>query len=118
MTQENWHDQSTYESLITYGYNAIKYVLLINGGAILAILTFIGSHTERSSDLKFVIPLFILGVVSGGVAVVCAYFTQLYLFNKNNKYLTYQTIALWSICIGIFLFLAGALYASCALTIQ
>jgi len=112
MSENDWHSQKTYDSLITYGSSAIKYVLVINGGAILALLTFLGSQAEKSSNLSYVIPIFVFGVFFGGISTICAYFTQLYLFNDNDKYLVYQKGGVVSIILGLVLFLVGALCAS------
>ncbi len=43
MSNTDWHAEETYKSLMLYGNNAIRYVLLINGGAIIALLTFLGN---------------------------------------------------------------------------
>lgn len=35
MSDSEWHQEETYKSLILYGNNALKFVLLINGGAVI-----------------------------------------------------------------------------------
>jgi len=42
MKAKDWHKEETYKSLILIGLSALKFVLLANGGAAVAILAFIG----------------------------------------------------------------------------
>ena len=37
MSNEDWHLQETYKSLMLYGSNAVKFVLLVNGGSVIAV---------------------------------------------------------------------------------
>lgn len=119
---QNWHQQKTYESMITYGCNAIKFVLIANGGAIISILTFLGNHPDRISSITPALILFMLGVICGGAVNITAYFTQLSLFNQyptnvlplyDHKTWLWTSIAL--ITIGILLFAIGGLVAVMAL---
>lgn len=40
-----------FNSVITFGQSAVKYMVLINGGACMAILAFIGSIYEKDENL-------------------------------------------------------------------
>lgn len=71
---------------------AIKAVILINGGSCVAMLAFIG--TLASKDLlsteqlsRIIVPLFYFGsgVASGIVAAVAAYFTNLMIAGSSNR---------------------------------
>jgi hypothetical protein len=120
---KSWHEEKTYDSIITYGLNAIKFVLLANGGAILAILTFIGSYQNMAEKLNGSIVCFVVGVILGGLVNITAYLTQLSLFNQRNNdvpfYRNHRTW-LWLSIIVIFLgtlsFAVGAIWASSALS--
>ncbi|MDQ1328692.1 MAG: hypothetical protein QG567_1070 [Campylobacterota bacterium] len=107
MEENNWHKQETYRSLIHYGTNAIKFVFLINSGAIIALLTFIGNLLEKSnytnSDIKYAFYYFIGGIVSSGIATVFAYLTQLNLYNESSM----QTGHVWTLRISMFFVLLG-----------
>ena len=121
---QNWHQQKTYDSLMTYGLNAIKFVLVANGGAVLALLTFVGNHTEKTKGLRCTMIWFVLGVFIGGVVNILAYLTQLSLFNQRQAgvswwqdHRTYLYSAMVLILVGIMCFGAGALEAVFALTV-
>jgi len=71
MSNESWHEEETYKSLIVNGNNAIKYVLLINGGAVIALLTFLGNLLkDEKVDINMGYPLacFLMGIFFGGLA--------------------------------------------------
>jgi len=38
-----WHDKETYKSLIQIGTSALRFILLANGGAAIAILALLGN---------------------------------------------------------------------------
>ncbi len=87
MSSTDWHAEETYKSLMLYGNNAIRYVLLINGGAIIALLTFLGNLLKNSNtqiDMAWPMGLFLLGIVFGGLANMSAYFTQFSLFDETQ----------------------------------
>ncbi|MFN7401711.1 MAG: hypothetical protein ACK5R4_05190 [Alphaproteobacteria bacterium] len=119
---QNWHEEKTYESMITYGLNAIKFVLIANGGAILALLTFLGNHSEKIAGIKPAIICYVIGVLLGGIVNLTAYATQLFLFNqrddvhwcKDHRTLLYLSLAI--IFLGIICFAVGSLFAMNALS--
>lgn len=66
MTDDNWHQQETYKSMMLYGNNAVKFVLLVNGGAVIALLTFLGNLAKNDSvsiDMAWPMGCFLFGVV-------------------------------------------------------
>ena len=113
----DWHAEKTYESMITYGTNAIKFVLLANGGAVLSILTFLGNHSDKIAGVKCAITYFVVGVILGGVANMIAYITQLTLFNQRDEVGIYRDHRTWlyltmlALVLGIICFAAGSLQA-------
>lgn len=119
---QDWHQQKTYESMITYGVNAIKFVLISNGGAILSILTFLGNHPDRINGIKPALILFMLGVFLGGVVNITAYFTQLSLFNQRTDFVrklydhrTWLIVTVVLIMFGVVCFAIGGFVAVSAL---
>ena len=117
-SSQDWHQQKTYESMIMYGANAIKFVFLSNGGAILSILTFLGTHPDRVCNIKPAIIWLLLGVIVGGIANLTVYCTQLSLFNERgnsvhlmNNHRTWLFTSLVLIMFGIICFAVGAFLA-------
>ncbi len=122
-SSEKWHQQETYGSLITYGLNAIKFVLVGNGAAILAVLTFVADHVDKIASLKFSLHWFIAGIAAGGITNVTAYLTQLSLFNERGQnVIWYEDHRVWLgasvifIIAGYLCFAVGAISAVDALS--
>jgi len=84
------HALETYKSMINIGTEALKALILINGGAIVALLAFLG-QVQYGSELAAMsfrpMSLFVLGLVFAILAFLGTYFTQFVLFNEcvNNK---------------------------------
>lgn len=118
MRDSNWHQEETYKSLMLYGNNALEFVLLINGGAVIALLTFLGNLLKTDTvaiHMGWPMGCFLIGIIVGGLANLTAYYTQLMLFNESvgntdhtihTKWL-YITLAL--VILGILLFGAGSM---------
>lgn len=103
MTDDNWHQQETYKSLMLYGNNAVKFVLLVNGGAVIALLTFLGNLVKNNSvsiDMAWPMGCFLVGVMVGGLATITAYMTQLSLYNESigNTLKREHTFWLYAAC--------------------
>lgn len=82
---DNQHSIETYKSLIAIGQFSLRFVLMINGGAIVALIAFVGdlgSSTGRLPDVGAALTFFVLGIAVGGAAVVTTYLTQLVLYNE------------------------------------
>ncbi|RXJ95787.1 hypothetical protein CRU94_04005 [Arcobacter sp. AHV-9/2010] len=114
MEANDWHKKETYKSLIHYGTSSIKFVFLVNSGAIIALLTFLGTLLEKNSlintDIKFAFYYFVGGIVSSGIATTFAYLTQLKLYNES-KHQVFLYISMFFVLIGIVLFCLGSLSA-------
>ncbi len=71
-----------FRSVVTYGSAAMKSALLINGGAAVALLAFIGNIWEKETAPEAVkaltlgIAMFSTGVLAAAVANAMSYFTQ------------------------------------------
>lgn len=107
--------KSSFESVIRYGEAALKSAILINGGASIAILTFITQIWSKTpniiSSLLFSLIMFVLGTLSSSLASGMAYLTQLHHLNENNpgfKKMRKITIAL--VVLSYVLFTVGVFY--------
>lgn len=119
---EDWHIQATFKSLDEFGRSAIRFVLLSNGGALIAILSFFGSIYDQLNSIPTyhkLIPaiIFISGVFLGGLAFAGAYMTQLTLYDEtiedrsfdrcvNHMFYLWCSVAF--VITGILCFLFGA----------
>jgi hypothetical protein len=74
----------TYKSMISIGTEALRALLLINGGAVVAILAYLGKASTAPSiaqDVLTPIGFFIAGLVVATIAFLTTYLTQYHLFN-------------------------------------
>ena len=65
---DHWLQEETYKTLSLYGNNAIKTVLLLNGGAVLSLLTFLGNFLKSggaSIDMSLPMGCFLSGILVG-----------------------------------------------------
>ncbi|MEQ1662196.1 MAG: hypothetical protein ABL877_05830 [Thiobacillus sp.] len=90
----------SYKSLVTLSVEAFRYLALINGGAIVALLAYLG-NTKDGEAPELGVPLlwFIVGLVACGFAMAYAYLTQLRLFNDlllAGKFSTAHKLTLWA----------------------
>jgi hypothetical protein len=86
MNQIEEHTLETYKSLVTLSIEGLKVLQLLNGGAIVALLAYLGQISNRGEIASAVIGplvLFVLGLVGAAVAHFGAYFTQLARFNSS-----------------------------------
>jgi hypothetical protein len=88
--QQHWLE--TYKSLIALSIEGFKFSLLVNGGAAVAILAYIGNAAAKSTkpyvpnpDMRAPMGLFVAGVLLCGIAMFCAYLTQLRLLNEPQQ---------------------------------
>ncbi len=93
--------------------DGIKALFILNGGASVALLTFLGSKTEFSALLVFSLPLFALGALSACFCYVFAYLTQLQYGNGNfgsdNRW---HLRTYWAVGASVFFFAIGMLVAT------
>jgi heme/copper-type cytochrome/quinol oxidase subunit 2 len=120
---DNWHSQETYRSMIGFGTNLLQFCFLANGGATIALLTFVGDLSAKSAqvpDMTLPAVFFVVGIVLAGVAGVLAYFVQFVLFNETpqqaavggwRSHVRWLWLALLAIVLSIGAFAAGALTA-------
>jgi hypothetical protein len=81
-----WHLTETYKGLITLSIEALKMLALVNGGAAVAVLTYLGNLASHSPapthlpDIKPALLWYCMGLVGTVVAFIAAYLTQLRLY--------------------------------------
>lgn len=120
MSQSDWHQEETYKSLMLYGNGAVRYVLLVNGGSVIALLTFMGNLLKTpgpAPDMRGPLGCFLLGVVLGGIAHLSAYLTQLALYHEGNGNMLEKDHVYWLrwtiglVILGVVMFGAGSIFA-------
>jgi hypothetical protein len=93
MSFNDEHTIETYKSLISISTEALKTLQLLNGGAIVAFLAYLGqvsSRPELAVHAKLPLSLFVLGLVCGSAAFVTSYLTQLALYEESVGGQTYK----------------------------
>jgi len=85
---ENDHTFETYKSMISISIEGIKSLVLLNGGAIIAMIGYLGQITNRAQQAsKASCPLacFVFGLSLACLCFFGSYFTQFALFNESNN---------------------------------
>jgi hypothetical protein len=105
--------------MVSISMEALKFLVLINGGAAVAIIALLGNIYASGRpvpDLGCPMILFALALVICGVSFASAYFTQLQLLTEigtekapRHAYPLYTTVALFFI--SLVLFAVGAVTA-------
>ena len=129
---ENQRAAVVYQQVNMQGQAAMKSALLINGGASVAMLAFIGTAMNYDTNnvlllkLCFSMAMFIAGTLSVAVASGVTYLAGFAVSSENDtdqsdeKTLKFwpilNTIAIILVVIGYVLFAAGSLNAYCAFT--
>lgn len=104
------HAIETYKSLIAISVEALKTLLLLNGGALIALGTFVGAHLKAAESLHVASFLFLGGLVAVAVAFGTSYATQLALFGEamnrrpagSHLRPLYLTAAFAALSLGLF----------------
>ncbi len=119
MDSGNWAVEST-KATIQFAVEAIRAVILVNGGAAVAILAFLGNAASKSSSIQLdVVPIsaalghFAFGLAGGVACAAFSYLAQLcYLQNWDRSGRALHATAIISCLAGLVLFLVGVLTAS------
>ncbi|BBP99126.1 hypothetical protein BSFA1_42550 [Burkholderia sp. SFA1] len=74
----------TYKSLISISVEVFKYLALLNGGAAAAVLAGFDRLVKNIplGALQIAVISFVVGLLLCGLAMFCAYWTQISLFNE------------------------------------
>jgi hypothetical protein len=126
-----WHLQETYKSLITISVECLKMLAIVNGGAAVAVLTYLGnlaSHAASGQPAIHITPALMCycgGLFAAVLAFALSYVVQLRLYNEEIALSEGRPVhrkhqwALWSAMALVFLaavaFAAGCLLAANAL---
>ncbi|MEK9940115.1 MAG: hypothetical protein VW548_04025 [Methylotenera sp.] len=110
------HQTETYKSLITISTAAFKSLQLLNGGAVIGMLTYLG-HIENASftaisAFKWGLGAFMFGLFLATAVYIPAYLTQLNLHQENvsDKRMTHHrwlNLALFLCTLSLLSFLVG-----------
>lgn len=121
------HAQETYKSMLSISVEGMKALLLINGGAIVALLTFLG-NAKAGKELAQCsgVPLaaFVFGVIFTVITFVFAYATQFALFNetvrpekyRGPKHMAFVYLSLLFILLSLIAFIVGCFTSISALS--
>ena len=116
----NEHQLETYKSLISIATEGFKFSALINGGAAVAILAYLGNVAGKSvpvPNLQCAMAFFVSGIFLCGGAIVFAYITQLTLFGELNgppphvRHGRFLYVAITLVVLSLCAFGAGSLVA-------
>ena len=126
MVIHNEHAPETYKSLISISTEALKAFQWLNGGAVVAMLTYVGHHSELATAAEYPLAWFVGGLVAASAAFITSYLTQLALYNEDiqgkdfqgprHGYLLWTTLivaALSLVSFGIGAFSAIHVLAHC-----
>lgn len=109
------HYLETYKSLVTLAAEGFKFVALINGGAAVALLAYLGNASGKgpAPDMRAAMLMFLVGLACCGVSMLFAYLTQLrrlndIVENANTSPSWRLSVALVFFVLGLVGFIAGA----------
>lgn len=111
VTNQHWIE--TYKSLITLSVEGFKFSALANGGAAVALLAYLGNVAGKGADvpdMRFAMAAFLAGLTACGVAMLCAYLTQLKLFNEPPVGERPKLSHGWLLWSAIFLFACSLVF--------
>ena len=112
LNDQHWIE--TYKSLITLSIEGFKFCALANGGAVVALLAYLGNVAGKGAtapDMRCAIASFLVGIAACGLAMLLAYITQLILLNESgtggrpklsHRWLLWTAIALTALSIVAF----------------
>jgi hypothetical protein len=119
MTFDEEHTLETFKSLITVSMEGLKTLLLVNGGAVVALVAFLGQSSLGPSlapHFWWPIGFFVAGVTSCTLAFLGSYFTQFSLYNelfpqrgyRGPKHMTCLTATVGFVLASVVCFALGA----------
>lgn len=80
------HAIETYKSLIQVSVEGMKMLAILNGGASVSLLAYLGNVAGKGHpvpDMRLPMGFFVGGLVCCGLTLLCSYLTQLRLFNES-----------------------------------
>jgi hypothetical protein len=124
----DFHDQhklETYKSMVTISLEAIRTLFLLNGGAIVALLAYLGQVAAKggpSVDISRPLTFFIVGLSLVPVAYGFSYWTQFSLFNEavhrknEERHMWFVVCTVVSLVASLAGFILGAIDGARALS--
>jgi hypothetical protein len=114
-----WHLTETYKGLITLSVEALKMLAIVNGGAAIAVLTYLGnlvSHAsggQRTPDVIPALQWYCWGLAATMAAFVVAYVSQLLLFGEERRHRRGSKATPWH-SVGVWAGVLLALFSTAA----
>jgi hypothetical protein len=113
----SWHLAETYKGMITLAVEVLKTLALVNGGAAIAVLTYLGNLVARAPkaeapNMKSTLIWYCSGLGLTVLAFIFAYVSQLCLYNEERKRLAGTQIPErhgWGVALCVILAVASAL---------
>ena len=89
-SESDWHITETYKGLITLGVETLKIIFVLNGGALVACLTFLGNQAIKlvkkpPLPIPEMLQFYLLGLSLTALAFLVAYFMQLRLYGEEIR---------------------------------
>jgi hypothetical protein len=96
------HALETYKSLIQISIECIKLLALLNGGASVALLAYLGNIAGKNwevPDMRWPMGLYLFGLFCCGITFVASYCTQLALYNESmgRPFTKHECLLRWAI---------------------
>lgn len=83
------HAVETYKSLIQIALEGFKLLAVLNGGAAVALLAYLGNVAGKGAavpDMRLPMGAFLFGLVFCGLCFITSYFTQFALYNESMEF--------------------------------
>lgn len=118
------HQIETYKSMLNIGAEATKALVLLNGGAVVAVLAYLGQVSDRAAvaaRCRWPTGAFVAGLALAMLSYLPGYMTQYTLFNEGLgeplkwHHMTWLKITIAVLVLSLILFSAGAFLAISAL---
>jgi hypothetical protein len=127
---DDWHREELFKGMLSLIVESLKMVAWINGGAAIAVLTYLGNlatHNHSIPNIKPTILWYCIGLTAAALAFVVGYITELRLWEELNRkargeaVVRYHHIGLVIGCalafLGVLAFFRGSILAAEALTL-
>ena len=120
---QNEHALETYKSLINISVAGLKLLALLNGGAAVALLAFIGNISGKGlsiPDMRWPMGFFLGGLALCGFAFFFSYCTQYILYQEimgglqkqqRHRHIIWLRLALVSALLSLIAFVIGSFLA-------
>ena len=76
---------SLLEATIKWEHAATRALFLLNGGALVAVITFAGNTPELSAAMVLPLRIWMIGLASAAVTSIAAYFSQLAFYKRQGR---------------------------------